>query len=410
MTSAEGRPTTGSGRPTSRDVARLAGVSHTAVSFVFNGRAQGNLSPATQERIRQAAAQLGYRPDPVARGLRRRRTAVIGLVTDEIASSPFAGRLLRGAMETAWSSEHLVLTIDSGGDPAKEDAAVAELLDRRVDGIIYAAMSLRRVRVPEGLHRTHSVLANCLPEDDSLPAVIPAERAGGRTAARLLLDHGHRRIAHIGGLDDIASVERLRGFRDALRAEGITVPRDWVVRTGGEIAGGYEGAVRLLDGVDPARRPTAVFCYNDRVAAGALHAATRRGPPPPPPPARHRRPGRAVAGRVRRPGTHGRLPHAAAHHGRPPPPRDGRGRHPPRPRRHHHRPHPAGHRPPPGLPAGDPVVGGSGTDRVTRRRPPRDAVPRRDSGVPRRTGTARPARSCARMVISSGWVRTTPMP
>ncbi|MFD5713637.1 LacI family DNA-binding transcriptional regulator [Streptomyces pharetrae] len=277
MTSAEDKHTTGSGRPTSRDVARLAGVSHTAVSFVFNGRAEGNLSPATQERIRQAAARLGYRPDPVARGLRRRRTAVIGLVTDEIASSPFAGRLLRGAMETAWANEHLVLTIDSGGDPAKEDAAVAELLDRRVDGIIYAAMSLRRVRVPEGLHRTHSVLANCLPEDDSLPAVVPAERAGGRTAARLLLDQGHRRIAHIGGRDDIASVERLRGFRDTLRAEGITVPREWVVRTGGEIAGGHEGALRLLDGADPARRPTGIFAYNDRVAAGVLHAAARLG-------------------------------------------------------------------------------------------------------------------------------------
>jgi LacI family transcriptional regulator len=277
MTSAEGKPTTGTGRPTSRDVARLAGVSHTAVSFVFNGRAEGNLSPATQERIRLAAAQLGYRPDPVARGLRRRRTAVIGLVTDEIASSPFAGRLLRGAMETAWASEHLVLTIDSGGDPAKEDAAVAELLDRRVDGIIYAAMWLRRVRVPEGLHRTHSVLANCLPEDDSLPAVIPAERAGGRTAARLLLDHGHRRIACIGGMDDIASAERLRGFRETLRAEGITVPKEWVLRTGGEIVGGYDGAMRLLDGAEPARRPTAVFCYNDRVAAGVLHAATRLG-------------------------------------------------------------------------------------------------------------------------------------
>jgi LacI family transcriptional regulator len=199
MGSTEEQQPTGKQRPTSRDVARLAGVSHTAVSFVFNGRAEGNLSPATQERIRQAAVQLGYRPDPVARGLRRRRTAVIGLVTDEIASSPFAGRLLRGAMETAWDNEHLVLTVDSGGDPAKEDAAVAELLDRRVDGIIYAAFSLRRVRVPEGLHRTHSVLANCVPEDDSLPAVIPAERAGGRTAARLLLDEGHRRIAHIGG-------------------------------------------------------------------------------------------------------------------------------------------------------------------------------------------------------------------
>jgi LacI family transcriptional regulator len=76
-------------------------------------------------------------------------------------------------METAWDSEHLVLTVDSGGDAAKEDAAVAELLDRRVDGIIYAAMSLRRVRVPEGLHRTHSVLANCLPEDTPCPPPSP---------------------------------------------------------------------------------------------------------------------------------------------------------------------------------------------------------------------------------------------
>ncbi|MGX9885389.1 LacI family DNA-binding transcriptional regulator [Streptomyces sp. NPDC002276] len=277
MAGAEESRSTGTGRPTSRDVARLAGVSHTAVSFVFNGRADGNLSPATQERIRQAAAQLDYRPDPVARGLRRRRTAVIGLVTDEIASSPFAGRLLRGAMETAWDSDHLVLTVDSGGDPAKEDAAVAELLDRRVDGIIYAAMSLRRVRVPEGLHRTHSVLANCLPEDDSLPAVVPAERAGGRTAARLLLGAGHRRLAVIGGLDDIASVERTRGFRDALRAEGVTVPKEWIVRTGGEISAGYAGALRLFDGVEPGRRPTGVLCYNDRVAAGVLHAATRLG-------------------------------------------------------------------------------------------------------------------------------------
>lgn len=267
----------GGARPTSRDVARLAGVSHTAVSFVFNGRAQGNLSADTQEKIRKAAAQLGYRPNAVARGLRRSRTAVIGLVTDEIAVSPFAGRLLRGAIDTAWRSDHLVLTVDCGEDRATEDAAVAELLDRRVDGIIYAAMSLRRARVPEGLHRTYAVLANCLPEDGSLPAVIPAERAGGRSAAQILLDAGHRRVALVGGLPDIASAERLRGFRDALRAAGMTVGKEWIVRTGGEISSGYEGAMRLLQGVPADRRPTGIVCYNDRVAAGVLHAAARLG-------------------------------------------------------------------------------------------------------------------------------------
>lgn len=267
----------GAERATSKDVARLAGVSHTAVSFVFNGRAQGNLSAETQEKIRKAAEQLDYRPNAVARGLRRRRTAVIGLVTDEIATSPFAGRLLRGAMDMAWSSEHLVLTVDSGQDPVAEDAAVAELLDRRVDGIIYAALSLRRARVPEGLHRTFAVLANCLPEDGSLSAVIPAERAGGRTAARVLLDAGHRRVALVGGLDDIATAERLRGFRDVLRTVGLTAEKDWIMRTGGEIAAGYQGALRLLDGVPAHRRPTGIVCYNDRVAAGVLHAAARLG-------------------------------------------------------------------------------------------------------------------------------------
>lgn len=354
---AEESRSTGTGRPTSRDVARLAGVSHTAVSFVFNGRAEGNLSPATQERIQEAAAQLGYRPDPVARGLRRRRTAVIGLVTDEIASSPFAGRLLRGAMETAWDSDHLVLTVDSGGDPVKEDAAVAELLDRRVDGIIYAAMSLRRVRVPEGLHRTHSVLANCLPEDGSLPAVVPAERAGGRTAARLLLGAGHRRLAVIGGLDDIASVERTRGFRDALRAEGVTVPEEWIVRGGGEISAGYAGALRLLDGVEPGAAPH---------WRPVLQRPGRGGCPARRDPARDRRARRSVRGRLRRPGAHGRVPHTTAHLGRTAAPGDGRGGGPAAPGRHRGRPYTAHDRPAPVLSCGQPRLRGSGAHPVTR--------------------------------------------
>ncbi|KAB8165799.1 LacI family DNA-binding transcriptional regulator [Streptomyces sp. 3MP-14] len=264
-------------RPTSRDVARLAGVSHTAVSFVFNGRAEGNLSAETQARIRDAAERLNYRPNAVARGLRRRRTAVIGMVTDHIASTPFAGALLRGAMRTAWERQHLVLTVDSAGSPEREDAAVAELLDRRVDGIIYAAMSLRRARLPAGLDQCHTVLANCLPADGSLPAVIPSERAGGRAAARLLIDAGHRRLALAGGLDDIASGERLRGYRDALRTVGLRAAPETIVRTGGEIASGYQAALQLLRGVPAGRRPTGIVCYNDRVAAGVLLAAARLG-------------------------------------------------------------------------------------------------------------------------------------
>lgn len=259
-------------RPTSKDVAKRAGVSHTAVSFVFNGRAEGNLSPATQERIRAAAAELGYRPDAVARGLRRRRTAVIGLVTDHIASSPFAGELLTGAMETAWAAEHLVLTVDSGGDPVKEAAAVDALLDRRVDGILYAAMSPYRVALPDGLGDTPTVLANCLPAGDDRAAVLPDDRAGGATATRALLDAGHRRIAVVGGIDDIATAERLAGHRDALAAAGVA--EGPVRHAGGDLSDGYAAALHLLSGPD---RPTGVTCYNDRVATGVLQAAARLG-------------------------------------------------------------------------------------------------------------------------------------
>ena len=206
----------GAERATSRDVARLAGVSHTAVSFVFNGRAEGNLSAATQRRIREAASQLGYRPDPVARGLRRRRTAVIGLVT-HLASPPprSPGAVLRGTMNTAWDREHLVLTVDSSGDPetgGRRNRRTAEPPGRRHH--LRGHVAAQQHQVPAGLQQTYAVLANCLPADNSLPAVVPAAAGRGRAAVRLLLDAGHRRIAFVGGLDDIASSERLRGFRD----------------------------------------------------------------------------------------------------------------------------------------------------------------------------------------------------
>ena len=90
-------------RPKASDVARMAGVSQTAVSFVMNGQAEGNVSAATRERILRAAADLGYEPNEVARSLRSSRTRTLGLVTDAISSSPFAGRIMGGASERAAS-------------------------------------------------------------------------------------------------------------------------------------------------------------------------------------------------------------------------------------------------------------------------------------------------------------------
>ncbi|MFB7713410.1 LacI family DNA-binding transcriptional regulator [Streptomyces sp. NPDC056105] len=112
-------------------MAELAGVSRAAVSFVFSGRARGNLSAGTRATIRAAADELGYRPDEVARSLRTRRSAVIGMLSDEIATSPFAGHVVLGAMEAARARGHQVLLLESRKDPALEAEAVAELRARR---------------------------------------------------------------------------------------------------------------------------------------------------------------------------------------------------------------------------------------------------------------------------------------
>ncbi|MFF0742595.1 LacI family DNA-binding transcriptional regulator [Streptomyces sp. NPDC004111] len=265
-------------RPTARDVAELAKVSRAAVSFVYSGRAAGNLSAETQARIRAAAAELGYRPDEAARTLRTRRSGVIGMLSDEIATSPFAGRMVLGAMEAARARGHQVLLLESRLDPAAEAEAVAELRARRVDGVVYAAMDMRRTAVPEGIEPAHAVLANCLPKQaGSYAAVVADERAGGRAAVDVLLAAGHRRVALLGGAaGSIAAADRARGFADGLRAAGLEVRAEWTVRAGWQIDEGYAAAMRVLDCPRP-DRPTGVVCANDRVAAGVLLAAARLG-------------------------------------------------------------------------------------------------------------------------------------
>ncbi|WP_338702895.1 LacI family DNA-binding transcriptional regulator [Streptomyces sp. Q6] len=263
-------------RPTARDVAERAGVSRAAVSFVFSGRAEGNLSARTQARIKEAADALGYRPDEVARSLRGRRTGVIGMLSDSIATSPFAGRMVLGAMEAARARGHQILLMESRSDSAAEAEAIAELRARRVDGFVYAAMELNVTDVPEGLDPARTVLANCLPrEEGSYAAVVTDEHAGGRSAVDVLLTAGHRDIALVGGPEgNIAADDRARGFTDGLRAAGLSVRPGWSRRVGWQIDEGHAAALRLLDA---AERPTAVVCANDRVATGVLLAAARLG-------------------------------------------------------------------------------------------------------------------------------------
>lgn len=274
------------------DVAAKAGVSVSAVSLVMNGKDAGNIAPRTRARILAAANELDYRPNSVAQSLRRNRSHALGLVTDSIASSPFAGRIVAGAMDIAAARGYVLLLLDTGGQSDREEGGIAELARRQVDGLLYATMGhARLVRLPQT--RLPLVLVNCSapPADSrSVPTVIPDDVTGGRAAAEHLLGLGHRRIVMLSGPPpgpdapegNISGPLREDGFREALTVAGDADLQGAVRVVGWDINDGYRGAMAVLADErgsvrPPAHRPTALFAINDRAASGAVHAAAALG-------------------------------------------------------------------------------------------------------------------------------------
>lgn len=259
------------------DVAAAAGVSTATVSLVLNDRT-ARISEATRERVRQAAAEVGYTPNSVARGLRTQRSRTIGLISDTIATTPFAGRMLAGAQDVAREHGYLVFLVDTDADPVVEREAIRALADQQVDAMIYACMWHRVVEVPDSLP-SHSVFLDCRPDVGGFPAVVPDDRAGGLAAVRELVAAGHRRIAYVDvELSDapVASGLRHEGYLEALAEAGITADPALHVRGATTAAGGRAATETLLD-LPELRRPTALFCFNDRMAVGAYVAAHHRG-------------------------------------------------------------------------------------------------------------------------------------
>ena len=262
-------------KATALDVAKRAGVSRSAVSLVLNGRAQGNVTAERQERVLRAAAELDYTPNSVAVSLRNQQTSTIGIITDDIVTSPFAGQLISGASRAALARGYMVLVVDSEHDASRESTAAQQLAHRQVDGIMYATGSLRDVSTPPTMRTLPAVLANCTDAASPLRSVIPAEVDGGRAAAQLLLDLGHRRITLLTGtLSSPAAPQREQGYREAMEAAGLGRGQQRVHPTGWNIDDGHRAASAVLGGKD---RPTAIICSNDRVATGVLLYAAAAG-------------------------------------------------------------------------------------------------------------------------------------
>ena len=258
-----------------RDVAAQAGVSVTTVSHVLNEAPGKRITDSTRARVKKAADELGYAPSSVARNLRLQRSQMLAMISDEIATTPYAGRVILGAQDAASKAGWLLMLVNTGSDPEFEAAEIQALRQRQVDGFLYATMYHQKVVVPEALSGVPTVLLDARSDDAAVPSVVPDEVGGGRTATEELLRHGHTRIGFVTNVDDIPATHgRLEGYRTALRAAGLPFDERLVVAGRSDTDGGLQAARQLLSATD---RPTALFCFNDRMAMGAYHAAAELG-------------------------------------------------------------------------------------------------------------------------------------
>ena len=257
-----------------KDVARALGVSHSTVSRALRDSALVN--PATRERIKAIALEMGYTPDAQARSLVTGRSRTVGVVVTTIAD-PFVAEVVQGVETSAHDQGYTVVLSGSGSEPVREIAAVQMLRSKRVDGLIVTASRIgalyldhvERLGVPVVLINNHNEQSG-----HYTYTVTVDNRHGSLLAMEHLLGRGHRRIAYVTGPADHSSdMDRIGGYRQALEAQRIPWEPDLVVPGNGWPDGGRQALEKLMSLTQP---PTAVFCYNDLTAVGLMHAAREK--------------------------------------------------------------------------------------------------------------------------------------
>lgn len=251
-------------KATSLDVARRAGVSQSAVSRVFTPGASA--SARTVEKVRRAAAELGYRPNVLARSLITGRSRIVGLVVAYLENGFYPAVLERLSVALQGQGYHVLVFISpqAGGDV---DAVLQEILDYQVAGLVLASVSMSSSLAAEcQALDIPVVLFNRDQDDPRLSCVVTDNRAGGRAIAAHLVAGGHVRLGYIAGFEG-ASTQRDRelGFREGLTAAGRTLHAREVGAFRRDAA--EAAARRMFQRAEP---PDAVFVANDHMAFAVL--------------------------------------------------------------------------------------------------------------------------------------------
>lgn len=264
-------PSRADGVVTLEQVAARAGVSPSTVSRILNGTA--TVSEVKKAAVDEAIRTLGFRPNPVARGLAGGRTMSVGVVTQRI-SSPFYGEALSGIEVALEAAGYVPLFVSGNWNENDERKAIETLLSRRVDGVIVLAGLLGNAELSELLAPVPLVVVGRQMSGPRLYSFSFDNRAGARLATEHLIELGHRRIALLqGDLVHEDAIERQSGYLDALAAAGIEADSRLIVQSDYTESGGLLAVGRLMER-DVAF--TAIFSSNDQMAYGAMLGLARR--------------------------------------------------------------------------------------------------------------------------------------
>src|SRR5579871_1930685 len=256
-----------------KDIARLVGVSHSTVSRAL--RESPVVNAETAVRIKKVAQQHGYRASLIGRGLVLRRSMTVGCVATDI-TDPFVAEVVAGIEDVANRHGYAVFLASSHANPERELDVVRSFQERRVDGIVTPASRVGSLYLSQLEElKTPIVLINNQHPGSYTYSVSIDNLEAARLMTRHLLELGHRRIGYIGHRGGSqANADRLNGIRLELRRAKLQLSRELIVHADATPEGGRAMMSRLLDQRHP---PTAVFCYDDLTALGALAAARTAG-------------------------------------------------------------------------------------------------------------------------------------
>ena len=259
---------------TIKDIAKVAGVSHSTVSRALRGHPA--IAPETIIRIKKIAADVGYVPSAVARGLKTKRSQALGVIVNRI-DDPFFSEILQGIEDVLQEAEYSLFVAASNRDPSREKTIVQAMRERQVDGVIVCTTQFGDEHRSQLEHFGYPIVAiGNLEGTDYKWLVYHDDFYGTVQITKYLIELGHRKIAYLGNSRAERTTQgRLNSYMQEMKAANLPIPDDYIYHCpNGRPEGGEIGAKHCVGLVDP---PTAIICFNDMMAIGVLKVLREAG-------------------------------------------------------------------------------------------------------------------------------------